>query len=291
MYADQQLSKYSLWRKKRWYNLNAFLHRQQRSLLCPFTVWRNTRDRQQKPYSSVTNSIRCNNFPARQYMENTHPTIALAVHFHNFPAFSIHLLRTVPCAMTPFRCCYICQQVGKIQRAAWSAPPHLETKKMSRTYLPSVVPVRQSPKVARELRFPTEQCKTQITRWLYYVAVITKEIPALHKPGLSCSVTLHDYLNKNAPFPMETAPRSLHLAGDKRNNLEMLLTSGKMRERLSWGEKCGWWQQLIVQCRIHHGYQQTLPSGNSCRAFSSPKPVVGLLRTDHLYNSNTDILH
>lgn len=29
-------------------------------------------------------------------------------------------------------------------------------------------------------------------------------------------------------FPMETAPRGLHLVGDKRNDLEMLLTSGKM---------------------------------------------------------------
>lgn len=153
--------------EKRRYNLNAFLHRWQCSLLCPFTVWRNTRDRQQKPYSSITNSMRRNNFPARQYMENTRPTTALAVHFHNSPAFSIRLLCTAPCAMTALRCCYICQQVRKIQRAAWSAPPHLEMRKMSRTYLPSVLPVRQSPKVACEPRFPAERCKTQITRWLY----------------------------------------------------------------------------------------------------------------------------
>lgn len=44
---------------------------------------------------------------------------------------------------------------------------------------------------------PTEQCSTQITRWPYYVAVITRDIPALHKPQLSCSATLRDYLNKN----------------------------------------------------------------------------------------------
>ena len=161
-------------------------------------------------------------------MENTCLAIVLAVHFHNFPAFSIHLLWTISCATTLPHCCSICQQVRKIQSAAWSAWPHSETKQMSWTYLPSVFPVRQSPKVAPELKFPTEQCNTQITRWLYYVAVITKEIPALHKLRLSCSVTLRDYLNKNAPFPMETAPRGLHLVGDKRNDLEMLLTSGKM---------------------------------------------------------------
>jgi len=53
-------------------------------------------------------------------------------------------------------------------------------------------------------------------------------IPALHKPQLSWSGTPCDSLNKNALFPMETAPRGLHLVGDKRNDLEMPLTSGKM---------------------------------------------------------------
>lgn len=95
-----------------------------------------------------------------------------------------------------------------------------------------VFPVSLSPPVAPELKIPKEQCNTQITRWPYYVAVITKEIPALHKPWLSCSVTQSDYLNKNAPFPMETAPCGSHLVGDKRNDLEMLLTSEKKGETL-----------------------------------------------------------
>lgn len=178
-------------------------------------------------------------------MENTCPAPALAVHLHNFPSLSNHPLWTVSCATTLSHC-YNCQQVRKIQSAAWSAWPHSETKQMSWTYLPSVVPVRQSPKVAPQLPFPTEQCKAQLTRWLHYVAVITKDIPASHKPRLSCPVSLRDYLNKNALFPMETAPHGLHLVGDKRNHPEMLLTSGKMWERLGSRRKSGQWQWLIV---------------------------------------------
>lgn len=130
-------------------------------------------------------------------MGKTHPAIVLALHFHK--ASSLH----PPCTVFPWNDSPSCSQLLHLPAGKENSKRCLVSTtslgdEANELNTPAQrVPCQPEPKVAPETPVPTEQCSTQITRWPHYVAVITTDIPALHKPRLSCRAMLRDYLNKN----------------------------------------------------------------------------------------------
>lgn len=190
----------------------------------------------------IINRISCSNLHGK----NTPSYCAGSSFPQSFQHPSIHPAQ-FSCGMTlpPPHSRYLCQQVRKIQSAAWSAWPHLERRQTSWTHLPSVFPVSQSPEQL-PAPVPTEQCSTQITRWPYYVAVITTDIPALHKPLLSCSAMLCDYLNKNVSHG-DSSPWLTPCLGQRKRSGDAVNFWKDVRKAQLRTEK---WMGAMTQCLV-----------------------------------------